>query len=176
MTTPDTRDWSYHTERLRYAETHLAEFLFLADNNRSDIALGQNAQKALAHALKALLAAAGSNSLTHDIGILLDNVRRLDRAKMPPRPQGPARRRRSNSLTHDIGILLDNVRRLDPRMADFKLPIPTDVYTEYATEAPFAKRRQPPLTQYPDFKASTAQAIPRIIHRARALRDQTSTS
>ena len=65
MTTPDTRDWSYHTERLRYAETHLAEFLFLADNNRSDIALGQNAQKALAHALKALLAAAGSSSLTH---------------------------------------------------------------------------------------------------------------
>ena len=136
MTTPDTRDWSYLAERLRYAETHLAEFLFLADNNRSDIAMGQNAQKALAHALKALLAAAGSSS-----------------------------------LTHDIGILLDHVRQLDPRMADLKLPIPTDVYTE---EAPFQKRRQPPLTQYPDFKASTAQAITRIIHRARALGDQLS--
>ena len=141
MTTPGTRDWSYLAERLRYAETHLAEFLFLADNNRSDIAIGQNAQKALAHALKALLAAAGSSS-----------------------------------LTHDIGILLDHVRQLDPRMADLKLPIPTDVYTEYATEAPFQKRRQPPLTQYPDFKASTAQAITRIIARARALRDQTRQS
>ena len=34
MTTPDTRDWSYHTERFRHAETHLAEFPFLVDNNR----------------------------------------------------------------------------------------------------------------------------------------------
>ena len=57
-------------------------------------------------------------------------------------------------------------------MADSQLPVLTGVYTEYATEAPLEKRRQPPLTQYPGFKASTASSVTRIIHRARALRDQ----
>ena len=69
-------DWSNYNERLRHAEIHLDEFIFMADHNRSDIAIGQHAQNALEHGMKALIAAAGGQySNTHDIGTLLGNVR-----------------------------------------------------------------------------------------------------
>ena len=35
MNTPAKPDWSHHAERLHHAETHLAEFLFLADNHEA---------------------------------------------------------------------------------------------------------------------------------------------
>ena len=131
-------DWSNYDERLRPAETHLDEFIFLAEHNRSDLAIGQHAQNALEHGMKALLAAAGG--------------------------------RYAN--THDIGVLLGNVRHFDPSLRDFRLAIPPDVYTEYAGEAEYRLRRQPQLTQFPDFADKTVADITRIIDRAKLLRAQ----
>lgn len=72
-------DWSNYDERLRHAETHLDEFIFLAEHNRSDLAIGQHAQNGLEHGMKALLAAVGGQyANTHDIGVLLGNVRHFD--------------------------------------------------------------------------------------------------
>ena len=72
-------DWSYYSERLRHAEAHLAEFIFLAENNRSDIGIGKHAQNALEHGMKVLIEAAhGRYSNTHNIGTLLGNVRHFD--------------------------------------------------------------------------------------------------
>ena len=135
-------DWSNYNERLRHAETHLNEFIFLADHNRSDLAIGQHAQNALEHGMKALIAAAGG--------------------------------RYSN--THDIGILLGNVRHFDSDLRDFGLVIPPDVYTEYAGEAEYRQRRQPNLTQLPDFVENTVADITRIVNRARALRSRADRS
>ena len=73
-------DWTNYDERLRHAETHLNEFIFLAENGRSDLVIGQQAQNALEHGMKALISAAGGQySNTHDIGTLLGNVRHFDR-------------------------------------------------------------------------------------------------
>ncbi len=84
-------DWTNYRERLRHAETHLDEFIFMAESNRSDLAIGQHAQNALEHGMKALIAAAGGQySNTHDIGTLLGNVRHCDpqmrdfRLSIPP--------------------------------------------------------------------------------------------
>ena len=72
-------DCSNYNERLRHAETHLEEFIFMVEHNRSDLAIGQHAQNALEHGMKALLAAAGGQyGNTHDIGTLLNNVRHFD--------------------------------------------------------------------------------------------------
>lgn len=131
-------DWSNYNERLRHAETHLNEFIFLAGHHRSDLAIGQHAQNALEHGMKALIAATGG--------------------------------RYSN--THDIGVLLGNVRYFDPDLRDFGLVIPPDVYTEYVGEAEYRQRRQPELTQFPDFVENTVADVTRIIARARALRSQ----
>ena len=38
-------DWSNYEERLHHAETHLNEFIFMADHGRSDLVIGQQAQK-----------------------------------------------------------------------------------------------------------------------------------
>lgn len=136
--TESAYDWSNYDERLRHAETHLDEFIFLAEHNRSDLAIGQHAQNALEHGMKALLAAAG----------------------------------RQYANTHDIGILLGNVRHFDSGLRDFRLAIPPDVYTEYEGEAEYRARRQPQLTQFPDFADKTASDIIRIIDRAKLLRAQ----
>ena len=78
-TTEYAYDWSNYNERLRHAETHLAEFIFMSEQNRSDMVIGQQAQNALEHGMKALIAAAGGQySNTHNIGILLGNVRHFD--------------------------------------------------------------------------------------------------
>ena len=133
-------NWSNYDERLRHAETHLDEFIFLAQHNRSDLAIGQHAQNALEHGMKALLAAAGGQYAN----------------------------------THDIGVLLGNVRHFDSGLRDFRLAIPPDVYTETECEgeAEYRARRQPQLTQFPDFAEQTAADITRIIDRAKLLRAQ----
>ena len=60
--------WSNYEERLHHAETHLNEFIFMADHGRSDLVIGQQAQNALEHGMKALIAATGGQySNTHDI-------------------------------------------------------------------------------------------------------------
>ena len=72
-------DWSPYSERLRHAEIHLEEFAYMADQNRSDLVIGQQAQAALEHGMKALLEAHGSRyRRTHNIGELLGNIRHAD--------------------------------------------------------------------------------------------------
>ena len=72
-------DWTNYDERLRHAETHLDEFVFMAESGRSDIAIGQHAQGALEHGMKALLEAHGASYRSvHNIGELLGNIRRND--------------------------------------------------------------------------------------------------
>ena len=72
-------DWSIYSERLRHAEQHLAEFVFLSENDRSDIVIGQQAQNALEHGMKALLEAhRAPYRRIHNLGELLGNIRRID--------------------------------------------------------------------------------------------------
>ena len=55
-------DWSNYRERIRHAETHLDEFTFMAESNRSDLVIGQQARNALEHGMKALIAAAADDT------------------------------------------------------------------------------------------------------------------
>ena len=72
-------DWAGYEDRLRYANAHLYSFTLLAENDADDLVIGQQAQNALEHALKALLEAHGAPYRnTHDIGELLGNVRHHD--------------------------------------------------------------------------------------------------
>ena len=72
----------------------------------------------------------------------------------------------------DIEILLGNVRHFDSGLRDFRLAIPPDVYTEYEGQAEYRSRRQPQLTQFPDFADKTVGDVHRIIDRAKLLRAQ----
>lgn len=73
-------NWTAYDERLRYANAHLLVFIDTVELGRDDIVVGQQAQNALEHALKALLEAhAAPYRNTHDIGELLGNVRHHDR-------------------------------------------------------------------------------------------------
>ena len=131
-------DWSNYQERVRHAEIHLDEFVFLAEAGRNDLVIGQQAQNALEHGMKALIHAAGGEY----------------------------------SNTHSISDLLGSVRHFDPTMNDFSLAIPPDVYTEYEGQAEYRARRQPELTQYPDYLEKTTENVSQIINRAKELRDQ----
>ena len=72
-------DWTTYDERLRHAEIHLAELIFMAENDRSDTAIGSHSQKTLEHGMKALLEAHNAPyERTHNIGHLLGNIRRTD--------------------------------------------------------------------------------------------------
>ena len=72
-------DWSNYEERVRHAEIHLDEFVFLAEAGRNDLIIGQQAQNALEHGVKALIDAAGGEySNTHNISDLLGTVRHFD--------------------------------------------------------------------------------------------------
>ena len=84
-------DWSPYSERLRHAEIHLEEFQRLVDQDRYDLLIGQQAQAALEHGMKALLEAHGARyRRTHNIGELLGNIRHADpemkdfRLSIPP--------------------------------------------------------------------------------------------
>ena len=131
-------DWSNYQERVRHAEIHLDEFVFLAEAGRNDLVIGQQAQNALEHGMKALIHAAGGEYPN----------------------------------THSISDLLGAVRHFDPTMNDFSLSIPPDVYTEYEGQAEYRARRQPELTQYPDYLEKTTEDVSQIINRAKALRDR----
>ena len=69
-------DWTTYDEHLRSAETHLNEFIFMADHGRSDLVIGQQAQNTLEFAMKALLEAHQAPYRgTQNIGVLLGNIR-----------------------------------------------------------------------------------------------------
>lgn len=72
-------DWTPYGQRLRHAEVHLSELKFLAENDRDDIAIGQHAQRALEHGMKALLEAHQADYRgVHNLGELLGNIRYRD--------------------------------------------------------------------------------------------------
>ena len=57
-------------------------------------------------------------------------------------------------------------------MREFSLSVPPDVYTEYEGQAEYRARRQPELTQYPDYLERTKEDVSQIINRAKELRDR----
>ena len=72
-------DWTTYDERLRHAEAHLISFQDAVNLHRDDLIVGQQAQNALEHGMKALLEAHGlSYDRTHNIGHLLGTIRRND--------------------------------------------------------------------------------------------------
>ncbi len=73
--------------------------------------------------------------------------------------------------THNIGDLLGRVRDVDPDLRGFQFSIPPDIYTQYAGEQGYRlTRRQPLLSEQPDYRERTVADAQRIINRARAVR------
>ena len=130
-------DWTPYAERLRHAEAHLEAFILCVTSGMNDLIVGQQAQNALEHAMKALLEA-------HS-----------------------ARYQR----THNIADLLGRVRDVDPDLRPFQFSISPDIYTQYAGEQVYRPRRQPLLSDQPDYRTRTVADVQRIIDRARAVRE-----
>ena len=72
-------NWTAYDERLRHAEAHLYMFELGAANDAADLAIGQQAQNTLEHAMEALLEAHRvSYRRTHNIGHLLGLITHTD--------------------------------------------------------------------------------------------------
>ena len=73
--------WTAYQERLTHAEQHLTSFNIICQHTGLDLVIGQQAQNALEHSMKALLETLPDASYhnTHDIGELLGNIRHFDR-------------------------------------------------------------------------------------------------
>ena len=72
-------NWSPYSERMRHAELHVTALQDMIDLGRDDLLIGQQAQGALEHAMKALLEAHGVRyRRIHNIGELLGNIRHHD--------------------------------------------------------------------------------------------------
>ena len=76
--------------------------------------------------------------------------------------------------SHDIGELLGNIRRVVPEMADFRLSIDPDIYSQYAGRRGYA-RPEPSrrIKNQPDYLRLTANDAAFIIERARQARGET---
>ena len=84
-------DWGEYEDRMQHAEAHLDMLQLAAEAGKHDLIIGQQAQNALEHGLKALLEAHGGRYRnTHNIGELLGNARHYDpelrdfRLSIPP--------------------------------------------------------------------------------------------
>ena len=84
-------DWSTYDQRLRHAEVHLTGFINNCEAGLDDILTGQQAQNTLEYGMKALLEAHNAPYRnTHNIGVLLGNIRHNDtglrefRLSIPP--------------------------------------------------------------------------------------------
>lgn len=72
-------DWTHYDNRLYHAEQHVQGLQALDDLGYSDLLIGQQAQSALEHAMKAVIAAhGGTYPSTHNLGHLLGTIRRID--------------------------------------------------------------------------------------------------
>jgi HEPN domain-containing protein len=72
-------DWMNYNNRLFHAESHLDLFNTAIETGKNDLMIGQQAQAALEHGMKALLEAHRvSYQRTHNIGHLLGRIRRTD--------------------------------------------------------------------------------------------------
>ena len=134
-------NWSNYDNRMLHAELHLDMLQSAYETGKHDLMIGQQAQSALEHGLKALLEA-------HGVG------------------QGQGYRN-----THDIGELLGNVRYRIAELADFRLAIDPAIYTEYAGGGEYQEtRRQPLLTGQADYLERTVGDVEFIIRQARDAR------
>ena len=134
-------NWTNYDNRMLHAELHLDMLQSAHDAGKHDLMIGQQAQSALEHGMKALLEA-------HGVG------------------QGQGYRN-----THDIGELLGNLRYRIPELADFRLAIDPAIYTEYAGGQEYQEtRRQPLLTEQSDYLHRTVADVQFIINQARTAR------
>ena len=134
-------NWTNYDNRLYHAEQHLDLMQLAAASGKSDLMIGQQAHNALEHAMKALLEA---HEYGHGAGY---------------------------GNTHDIGQLLGNVRRLIPEMVDYRLSIEPDIYSEYAGRREYSdQRRNPTLTDQPDYLNRTTADVEFILNMARNAR------
>ncbi len=71
--------WTDYDNRLRHAEAHLRVLATLDDAGEEDMILGQQAQAALEHGMKAVIAAhGGTYPSSHNLAHLLGTLRRID--------------------------------------------------------------------------------------------------
>ena len=71
--------WTDYHNRLYHAESHLRGFHAFVELREDDLLIGQQAQSALEHAMKAVICGHGGTAgATHNIGRLLGSVRRID--------------------------------------------------------------------------------------------------
>ena len=84
-------EWTDYQNRLYHARSHLEAFEHLDDAGFNDLLIGQQAQSALEHAMKAIIAGHGGvYRSTHNLAHLLGSVRRIDpemrdfRLSIPP--------------------------------------------------------------------------------------------
>ena len=69
-------DWTTYDQSIRHAEIHLAGFINNCEQGLDDLLIGQQAQNTLEFAMNALLEAHQAPYRgTHNIGVLLDNIR-----------------------------------------------------------------------------------------------------
>ena len=73
---------------------------------------------------------------------------------------------------HSIADLLGTLRHFLPDMQDFRLSIAPDIYAEYAGRRGYQARRQPPLTDQPDYLTKTVADAHFLIERAKAAREE----
>ena len=135
-------EWTNYDNRMWHAESHLEALIIYAAHG-NDLIIGQHAQSALEHGMKALLEA-------HGVG------------------QG-----RGYRNTHDIGELLGNLRYRIPELADFRLAIDPAIYTEYGGGPAYSgRRRTPPLTGQADYLPRTVADAEFLINQARIARNR----
>ena len=72
---------------------------------------------------------------------------------------------------HSMADLLGAPRHFHPEMRDFRLSIAPDIYTEYAGRRGYRARRQPRLTDQPDYLEKTVADAQLLIERAEAARE-----
>ena len=129
-------EWTGYDNRLFHAEQHILAFNQMIELGNSDLLIGQQAQAALEHGLKAVI---------------------LGHGGLP-------------GNTHEIHRLLGTLRRLDPEFRDFALSIEPAIYTDYAGQNEYARRRnQPRLTDQEKYRERTNGDVERLLARARQL-------
>ena len=120
-----TYEWTLTEERLRHAENHLAAFHLMIDGSMDDSMIGQHAQGAMEHALKALISARVERyPHVHEIDQLVARARRVDRS-FPFTPSIPG-----DIYNQYVGAD-EYLRTPDPisRIDDFRSKVNTDVQT-----------------------------------------------
>ncbi len=73
---------------------------------------------------------------------------------------------------HSMADLLGTLRHFHPEMRDFRLSIAPDIYTEYAGRLGYRARRQPRLTDQPNYLEKTVADAQFLIERAQAAREE----